>query len=304
MGLRMFDSVYRDDGKRGKERVFTHIRDAENVRHRTISNRSITEPEAGMIIAGVPQYYQDDSSGEIEIKNILAMTLKVDPKIVGHFALQNGLVEYVPLKDSARINGGMVLERESVRFGTLNVGTRDVVKSREMIPLESQRALVDYVLNNPGPAQISLRATATELAEYRRIMPQEELLKYRRPVAPPDFTKTEIEKLLRHYAERTRNAQELDSLLGDHAYQKNISVERYYDDTARAEIIARSPESVVIGGVETTLLYDNGKPYVARITKSQEANITGPVYLPDGREVLHQKKKESGRGTHRVSFGV
>lgn len=299
----MFDLVYRDAGMVGKERVYTHIRDKESVRFRTISDRSVTEPVSGQIVAGIPQYYEEVRKGKLEIKDVLTMTLKVDPKVVGHFALQNGLVDFTAVKDSARINGGMVLERENIMFGSLHVGSQDVAKSRERIPVESQKALVQHALQNPGPAQLSLRKTAVELSEYRRILPDEELQKYRRPQAPSDLTKSEIERLLRHYAERTRNAQELDMLLGEHASQKNIAVDHYYESRARAEIIARSPVTIIIGGVETTILYDNGFPYVARITKDQERALTGPVHLEDGREVLRQVKKEGGRGTRRISFG-
>lgn len=300
----MFDSVYRDAGVIGKERVYTHVRDRENIRHRTISDRSVTEPAAGQILAGIPQYYQKTVKGVQEIKNVLGMTLKVDPKIVGHFALQNRRVHYEPVKHSARINGGMVLERELIMFGDLQVGSQDVAKSREKIPIESQRALVQYALHNPGEAQRHLRETAVELSEYRRTLPEGEINSYRLPNAPVDLTKTEIERLLRFYAERTRNAQELDALLGEHASQKGISIDRYYEGAARAEMIARSPATIVIGGTVTDIHYDAGSPYVTKITSQQEKAVNGPIYLDDGREVLRQVKKEGKRGTHRVSFGV
>jgi HrpA-like RNA helicase len=299
----MFDSVYRDAGMVGKERMYTHVRDNEKTRFRTISERSVTEPASGQILAGIPQYYKTIYKGKYEAKDVLTMTLKVDPKIVGHFALQNRLVQYTPVKQSARMNGGMVLERENIMFGDLKVGTQDVAKSREKIPVESQRALVQYALHNPGDAQMFLRKTADELSEYRRTLPIAEINKYRLAHAPVDLTKSEIERLLRHYAQRTRNAQELDTLLGEHASQKRISIDHYYSSDARAEMLARSPETLVIGGAITDIRYSNGLPYVARITHQQEAAITGPVYLDDGREVLWQVKKEAGRGTMRISFG-
>ncbi len=299
----MFDLVYRDAGMLGKERMYTHVRDREKAQFRTISKRSVTEPASGQIIAGIPQYYQETIKGKIEIKDVLTMTLKVDPRVVGHFALQNHLVEFQTIKGSAMVNGGMVLEKESILFGSLRVGSREVVKSRERIPVESQRKLVQYVLANPGTAQLFLRDTAEELSEYRRILPTEELKKYRRSKAPADLTKGEVERLLKYYAERTRNAQELDFLLSEHASQKNISIDQYYDARARAEILERSPNSIEIGGVITDILYDNGMPYVTRISKEQESAITGPIFLEDGRQVLRQVRKEGGRGTRRVPFG-
>ena len=299
----MFDTLYRDAGMQGKERVYTHVRDKESERFRIINPRSVTEPEAGLLISGIPQYYREIRNGALETKNILSMTLRVDPKAIGHFALQNGLVRYEPIKNSSRINGGMVLERENIMFGTLQVGSHDVVKSREIIPEESQRALVQYVLQNPGPSQETLRLVADELSEYRRILPMSILDTYRNPEAPSDFTKSDIEKLLRQYAARTRNAQEIDLLLGEHSSQKNIAIDRYYDDRARAEIISRSPATIFIGGSEVTVHYDKGEPYVTRLTKQQELAVSGPIYLDDNRQVLRQIKKESGRGTRRVPFG-
>lgn len=300
----MFDQVYRYAGMEGKEYLFTHIRDNQKVRHRTISERSVVEPARGQIIAGIPQYYQAVNKGQHEIKNIITMVLKVDPKTVGHFALQSGLIDYEPIKDSSRVNGGMVVERERIMYGSLSVGAREVSKSKDVIPLESQHALVRHVLQNPGPSQAALRSTADELSEYRRILPAEELDKYRRSDAPTDLTKMDIEKLLRNYAARTRNAQELDMLLGEHAYQKNISIDRYYPPAARVEMIERSPATIVVAGVETDIRYDNGNPYITKITSEQERMVTGPIYLEDGREVLRQVRKESGRGTRRISFSA
>lgn len=300
----MFDQVYRDDGMRGKERVFTHVRDDKHIKHRTISKRSVTEPASRQIIAGIGQHYEDISTGKREVKNILTMTLNVDPTVVGRYALQNGLISYKPLPSSARIDGGMVIEREQIVFGTLHLGSREVSKSQDVIPVESQRALVRHSLQNPGPAQLAMRSTADELAEYRRILPAEEIERYRNKDSPVDITKKEIEKLLLHYAARTRNTQELDALLGEHAYQKNISIEIYYDNNARLSMLERSPDRIVIGGVETEIRYDNGKPYVTqKITKQQNLSINSAVLLDDGREVLHQVPKEGGRGTRRVSFG-
>ena len=300
----MFDQVYRDAGMQGKERAFTHIRDDQSVRFRTISNRSITEPTKGMIVAGIGQHYEDTSKGTVEVKNVITMTLNVEPSVVGRYALQNHLVEYREMRNTARINGAQVVEREQIAFGSLTFDTREVSKSQDAIPIESQRALVHYSLQNPGPAQLALRSTADELAEYRRILPAEEIEKYRKQEAPVDVTKTEIEQLLRHYAARTRNVQELDALLGEHSYQKNIAVDRYYDDRARLEMLARSPATILVGGVETEIRYDNGKPYITqRLTKDQLNAVKGPIHLEDGREVLHQVKKEGGRGTRRVSFG-
>jgi len=300
----MYDQVYRDAGIVGKERTFTHIRDKESVPFRTISSQSVTEPRAGMIIAGIPQYYEEIRGTTITLKDVLAMTLKVEPEVIGRFAKQNHLVEYKPVKGSSRVNGGMAVERETIVFGSLNLGSRDVATNREFIPVDTQRELVRYSLQNPGPSQLAMRSTADELAEYRRTLGNEEVEKYRRLRAPVDFTKTEIDRLLKLYAGRTRLVQELDALLGEHAYEKNISIERYYDSNARAEMLARSPATLEIGGATTDIQYSNGVPYVTKISQDQEAAITGPVFLPDGREVLRQVGKAGGRGTRRISFGT
>ena len=298
----MFMMTYREAGVHNKEHVYRDIRDANAVRFRTINDRSVAEPEPRQLIAGFPRYYTRDRQGEQQVKNVLDLVLRVRPEVVGRFALQTNLVDYVPIKGSARMDGGMVVEREQAMFGDIKVGSPEVVKSHDDIPETSQAELVRYSLQNPGDAQLALRSVAEELAEYRRIHTAEDLEQYRQLQAPADLTKHDIESILKNYAARTRNAQELDALLDRHMLEKGITIARYYDTAARVEMTRRSPEILTIGGVETKIFYDRGRPYVTRITAEQQAQATSPVYLDDGREVLHQIKK-SGRGTRRVSFG-
>ncbi|MGV9002098.1 MAG: hypothetical protein ACOH18_04060 [Candidatus Saccharimonadaceae bacterium] len=299
----MFDLVHREAGQQGKERVYAHVKDAKHEQLRSIASHSATVPAKGQLVGAMPVFYEKIIKGELEITHELAMTLKVDPTVVGYYAIQNGQVDYVPVSRSARINGGMVVDSEQAMFGTLNVGSHRSVKAKEFIPKESQGVLVEHLQRHPGPELLMLRGVAQELAEYRRIMPTDELIKYRRPGAPVDFTETEATRLLRFYAQRSRNAQDVDSALGDHGVEHNISVDLYYDAAAREEIIQRSPSKLRLGNTEVDIRYDNGKPYVTRLTKDQETFATQPIYLDDGREVLRQIKVEGVRGTRRVSFG-
>jgi hypothetical protein len=60
---------------------------------------------------------------------------------------------------------------------------------------------------------------------------------------------------------------------------------------------------MVIGGEETRIFYENGQPYVTNLHKRQLANLTQPVYLVDGREVLKQVPVNGG-GTERISINL
>ncbi|MDB5163271.1 MAG: uncharacterized protein JWO54_112 [Candidatus Saccharibacteria bacterium] len=287
---------------------FKRVRGSDNYPELTLAKQSVIQPNKGELVAGMHQFYETIRGDKLELFDILGATLRVDPEVVARNAIANRLVEYVEVPGTSRINGGIVVESEQGMFGNLKVGAHRVVKSREFVPKESQHRLVETVQNKPGPELRDLRAVATELAEYRRLMPKDILDGYRRPSAPVDLTETEISRLLRHYAERTRDAQELDRLIGNHAYENNIVIDMYYDAVAREEILRRSPSTIEIAGAEVEIHYDGGKPYVTRLTEAQLANITGPIYIDEAfsnkREVLHQIKKEGGRGTRRVSFGT
>lgn len=300
----MFDLVHKHAGVENRERVFAHIKDLNHQRLRTIASYSATVPANENIIAGMPVFYEKIVKGELQLRQEIAMTLKVDPAVVGHYAIQYGQAEYIPVNGSARVNGGMVVSSERAIFGSLVVGNDRVVKMREHIPKESQSVLVEYIQNHPGPELLLLRELAQELAEYRRIMPTEELNKLRRTGAPVDFTESKLTQLVRYYAQRTRNIHEIDYELGKFSSENNISVDLYYDTAARQEIIRRSPQTLQLGDSEVDIRYDNGNPYITRLTKDQERFATQPIFLEDGREVLRQMKVEGVRGTQRVSFGV
>ena len=307
----MYDLTFRHSRRKNDDvDYFDPVRSTGMRVERTLAKQSVLEPRKGDIIAGMPQFFPTIRNGEVRRVNILGATLRVDPAVVARHALTSSLVEYVHIPGSERMDGGLVVESEQAMFGDMRVGGHRTVKGGgDVIPLDSQRKLVERVQTKPGDELATLRSVATELAEYRRIIPKEIIEQYRRPDAPTDLTLNDITTILNHYAARTRSPQELDRLVGNHAYNNNLLIDMYYDSAARREMLQRSPATIEIAGVEVQIQYDNGRPYVPanRIPKDRLATITGPVYIDEGfenrREVLVQVPKEGGRGVRRVSFG-
>lgn len=307
----MYDLTFRHSRRKNDEiDYFDPVRSTGMRVERTLAKQSVLEPRKGDIVAGMPQFFPIIRDGEVRRVNILGATLRVDPAVVARHALTSSLVEYVHVPGSERIDGGLVVESEQAMFGDMPVGGHRTVKGGgDVIPLDSQRKLVERVQTKPGDELATLRSVATELAEYRRIIPKELIEQYRRPNAPPDLTLNDITMILSHYAARTRSPQELDRLVGNHAYNNNLLIDMYYDSAARREMIERSPTSIKIEGVHVQVHYDNGRPYVPanRIPKNILASITGPIYIDEAfenkRELLLQIPKEGGRGVRRVSFG-
>lgn len=301
----MFDRVQRQAGKDDKGIVFAHVHDAKHEQVRTLAEHSAMVPGSVELLAGFPVFYERIKKGKKEEYHEITMALSVNPSVVGRYAIQNGLVDYVPVRGSARVNNGNVQASVQPVFGTMDVGShRSVTVQSETIPKESQATLVEYIQKNPGPELLALRELAKELAEYRRIMPADELKKYRRADAPVDFTEGEAMRIVRHFAQYSHNAGEIDVALANYSAEHNISADLYYDATARKEIIERSPATVQLGnGSSLEVRYDNGNPYVAVVTKAQEAYATQAIYLDDGREVLRRVRIKGKRGPQRVSFG-
>lgn len=315
----MYSLTYRESSKRRRDDDryhFTPIIGADIYPERTLVTESVLEPRRGDVVAGMPTFRQKMTNDGLSEVELLTATLKVRHEDIGRYALAGGGVRFVGVSGSARIDGGMVSESFQGMFGTMKVGShvsdKDLRHSgyiaQEEIPLESRKKLVEALQNKPGRELQELRKVAETLAEYRRTLPPEIISSYRYVDAPVDFTATHIQKLLENYAERTRDAQEIDRLIGEHVLNNGISVDLYYSAKAQEEMMRRSPEYIELGeGVEPLrILYTNGKPYATNVSKQQLAAISGPLYIDEGfssrREVMHQVKKR-GRGTRRISFG-
>lgn len=302
----MIDLVYEEAGKSYRKTLYKNIHGDDTATKRMISQRSVSEPERGQLIAGIPRWYEKQSKDGVKRFDVVEMTLMVEPSVVGHYALQNDLLMGRSL--SPQMDGDRIVEREQMMFGTIPVGTPTKSASLELIPKASQAVLVERTLEKPGAAQRALRAIADELEWYREAFPDDLLALYRKTNAPQDITKESIEELLREYAEHTRTMTDIDRRLGEHMYRKNITINRYFDEEARRELQKDSPRSIEVSGVGVLrVFYDHGTPYFTRgagLTETQFriAAASRPT-LPDGREILFQTEKKEG-GVERVSAHV
>jgi len=301
----MIDLVYEEAGTSYRKKLYKNIHGDDTATKRLISQRSVFEHPRGQkqLVAGIPRWFEKQSKDGPKRYDVVEMTLMVEPSVVGDYARQNDLLVGRLLQP--QMDGVQVVEREQMKFGTIDVGTPVNRTTAELIPKASQDLLVSRTLEKPGAAQKALRSIAEELEWYYQAFPNDVLVQYRKTKAPEDITKDSIEELVREFAAHTRTMTEIESRLSEHMYRKNITINRYFDEGARRELQKLSPGSISVPGVGTMrVLYDNGQPYFTRgagLTEAQFkiAAASRPT-LPDGREILFQTEKEGG-GTERLS---
>ncbi|MBC7564994.1 DEAD/DEAH box helicase family protein [Candidatus Saccharibacteria bacterium] len=302
----MIDLVYEEAGKSYRKTLYKNIHGDETATKRLISQRSVSEPSRGQLVAGIPRWYEKQSKDGVKRFDVIEMTLMVEPSVVGHYALQNDLLMGRLL--SPQMDGDRIAEREQMMFGTIPVGAPVKSDSRELIPKASQEVLVERVLEKPGDAQRALRSIADELQWYKNAFPDDMLADFRKTKSPEDITKESIKELVKNYAQHTRTMSEIERRLSELVYRKNITIHRYFDESARRELQRLSPGSVEVRGVGVLrVLYENGTPYFTRgdgLTEAQfKIAAANRPTLPDGREILFQTEKTGG-GAERVSAHV
>jgi hypothetical protein len=259
----------------------------------------VTKLSKGQFVAGSPRWFlKRTKSGESIRHDVLELSMPVSPEIVGVYALVNNLPQGKLI--SPRIEGDRVVEREQRMFGSIPVGIPITSVQRELIPESSQNMLVQRALESPGDAQRALREIADELESYRVRIPAEVLAEFRSSSAPEDLTKDAIAELIAEYAKQTRSLSDLDQLLSQYVYSKNVTINRYYAEEARAALRERSPDRISLEVGDVRVLYDSGQPYIT-LSLDQLATIKKAPRLVDGREVLLQHPLKGG-GSRRISF--
>jgi len=295
----MIDLVYEETSRRQKKVFYRNIHGDDAATERFISGRSVARPPKGGIVAGIPRWYEKrNKTGMMQRYDVVEQILFVKHEDVSRYATQNSLLMSKILQP--RIDGDMAVEQEQRMFGTIQVGEPVTSTRQELIPESTQKLLVHSALERQGEAQQALRAIADELGHYEHTIPADVLREFRRNSAPADITKKTIEDLLREFAKETRSLSQLDRRLAQYVYSKGMSINRYYDNQARAELQARSPGHIEIGGHESRVFYEKGQPYVTQLTRDQRSKVKGDVYLPDGREVLLQISGPDGK--NRISL--
>jgi HrpA-like RNA helicase len=299
----MIDLVYEEAGKSYRKTLYKNIHGDETATRRELSQRSVSEPKKGQFVAGIPRWYEKQSKDGLQRHDVIEMTLMVDPVVVGSYALKNELLVGHAL--APQMDGVQVVEREQMLFGSIPVGTPVKRTTADLIPTASQALLVERTLIKPDKPQKALRDIADELEWYRNAFPDDMLAHYRKTKAPEDITSETIEALVAEFAKSTRTMTEIESRISEHIFRKNITINRYFDESARRELQRRSPGSIEVPNVGVLrVLYNNGTPYFTRSHGLTEAQFKLAARkkptLPDGREVLFQVEKQGG-GKERLS---
>lgn len=301
------DLVYEPTGKvsRTKQPLYRNIHGDDESTVRKISDRSVAKPKSDALVAGIPRWYEEyRKKGTLIKHDIIDRTLLVDPSVVGEYATLNGLVRSRFVRPVIR--DGIVVDSVHGYFGSIPVDAPVEPPSVEVIPIESQAELARYVQNHPGERLRALRGIANELKRYRNIIPADDYASYLRQDAPKEITKELINELIDSAVAKTRKVYEIDVMLGEYMYSKNISLSRYFDLAIMRKMDARSPTAIDIAGMRKNVYYDQGQPYVSGLTRQQLkqlAKYNTDQFLPDGREILLQREKDGG-GVERVKFSL
>ncbi len=299
----MIDLVYEDIGTapRSRKTLYRNIHGDETSTTRTVSDRSTAKMKRGSFIAGIPRWYETQikSSKDFIRHDVVDHVLLVEPEVVGEYARQNELLQ--GSLAFSRIEGDQAVEYEQLKFGTIPVGEPIRSVWREQIPESTRKLLVRQALERPGEVQRAMRSIADELEWYAKRTLPEVLAAYKKHDAPEDLTKSHIRDLVEQYAKVTRSLHEIDQRLSRYLYSTNLSITKYFNDEDRIVLQEQSPDTLLIGGAETRLHYDQGVPYVTSLTRQQRIHQQGPVHLADGREVLLQVAHRQG-GVRRVSI--
>jgi HrpA-like RNA helicase len=294
----MIDLVYEKSTKRRKVQQYIHIQGNEGSTQREISDRSVAAEETYDYIAGFPRWYTSRSRNGEQIHQIIDRTLVVKPEVIARHATKiPSMLSAEPLMP--RLDGGRVIEQEQLKFGSITIG-EPVPSTHDVIPEESRQLLEARVLQKPGIAQQALKEIADELDWFEKTIPKEELDKLKNPNAPELITDATIRQLVRESTAQTRDMYVVDELLISYIYSKNISIQKYYDQEVLDILRARSPKTVIIGKTIVDVYYDNGQPYITKVSATQKQAPLSDFYLPDGREILVQRPVTGG-GTERVS---
>ena len=294
----MIDLVYEKTVRLRKVQQYLHILGNEGSTQRQISDRSAAAEETYDFVAGFPRYYTQRSRQGDQLHQIIDRTLIVKPEVIARYATKvPGLLSAEQL--APRLDGGRVIEQEQLKFGSIVVG-EPAPSRHDIIPEESRRLLEARVLQKPGIAQQALKEIANELDWFEKTIPQDELALLKNPDAPELITDENIRALIYEKTAQTRDMYVIDELLVSHIYSKNISIQKYYDQEVLDVLRARSPKTVVIGKTIVDVYYDNGQPYITKVSATQKQAPLSDFYLPDGREILVQKPVNGG-GTERIS---
>jgi len=296
----MIDLVYEKSGRQRKTMQYTHILGNEGSTQRAISDRSVAGFEDHDYIAGFPRWYiTRDRNGE-HVNQIIDRTLIVKPDVIARYAAKvPNMLKADTLEP--RFSGGRVIEQEQLSFGSIIVG-EPIQSTHDVIPEDSRLLLKQKVLVESGIAQDALRGIAKELAWYEESIPKEELSSLLNEDAPAYITHESIEALIYEKTALTRDAYAIDDLLSSHIYSKNIAIQQYYTQEVLDMLRTRSPKVVTIGKQIVDVFYENGQPYITKVSATQRQAPLSDFYLPDGREILIQiSRSQRLGGVTRVS---
>ena len=272
------DKVYRHIG----EGRFRRLVDTPDDEPREISNRSVVR-RAPAYIVGDPQRYERKRKEGWEERHIVANVSTV--RDLAQVALASPhLTDWRPVGIQWR--GGVPRQEERQVFA----GSYELNTTREVSPEPSpelRATIVRYAIDHPGSAQQQLRTIKSEIERLQHLtkLPLEKLthdmlIDYVEKAAPPTVT----------------DPQEIEMNLQARIQNENVTLDSFVDAGTREAIARNAPEYIqATDKIGFHIKYRSGRPYVTQYLPADVAELSGEVYLADGRHVLfaHGSKRLS-----------
>ncbi len=245
---------------------------------RVISSRSsVTNP--GNLVVATPYQYHHPRKGEVRvIETVTAIT----PRILGRVA--SALCDWQPYGETKWRNGLPVTEERQVFRNHLPTGDWHEEPSSPSVQLRTD--IIAYVIDNPGPAQRSLRTLKKELEKLRRLagdrvpaFTQDQLVAYIQRATPDDITDPSL----------------VDEYLRRIIYEEDVTLDAFAPAQDRADIYDTSPDSVTCNGVNWPIRYSHGQPRIHINDLASLVHLDQELYLLDGRKIqfLYQRRPYS-----------
>lgn len=261
--------------------TFRLLEDTEATAYK-LSDRSVVDPRHPKLVVGVPYIIERTRHGKKEAVPIIEAVTEVSSIDV----LGEAAVNMAHWSDEEIVwRGGRVFlqtkqDIKGIRTGIMSEAMGDAADVERR-----SRELMEYVLENPGPAQRKLRdiKKATEELNRKAIngatrMKQEGFL---------EFIAMAIKRV------DVPDAHYIDNEIMLIIQENDISVNTYISREDEKRILDDAPEQIIVDNEILDVTYRNGVAIVGYYDQALVCRLEQDVYLPDGRNVRfwHNKRE-------------
>lgn len=238
---------------------------------REISNRSFVKGSPHFTVAQ-PFRVEIPAAGRLKVKHILEnVSVVKNPAVFGEIAIE--LCKWSPVEE-VRWRGGRPVEVRRQLFNGADVGITQEFEPEASLQL--REIIINYAIENPGPAQRKLRAIKVEIERLRHLskdrlpqFTQDMLIEWINASAPQDI----LDPSIIDYNIRVKMETE------------NFNLDALVSPEQRQKIYHDAVTEILVENVRLKIEYSKGKPLAKNVSRDTIEKLSQEVYLPDGRQV-------------------